>query len=486
MRDRTKELGNSDSDSENDEHRVFISSAANGSKDETEKNDAFFQATSEIRNSLQLLEAKVKQLESSQVKILTTPLPEEGIEVKEDEELVMSSVLSRMRRTQHGVLSKRFIELINQCNCAQGQYRESNVKRIKRQLQITGRSVTDDQFDEMLESGQTDIFTCNTLQDTQATKQALNEIEARHDEILKLEKSIVELHEMFTFLAMEVEAQVRSFGISRPSAPPKSPVSHVFMTFKALLHIPVPASSALCTARAHNILLRAACPLYRTCPQYPPPRSLPSVPHVPTISSSAQPALCTARAHNILLRAACPLYRTCPQYPPPCSLPSGASPRAFLSARASRLLALSSLPVPLVSSRFPLCPCLSFSSRFPLCPCLSSPRAFLSARASSPRAFLSARASRLLALSSLPVPLVSSRFPLCPCLSSPRAFLSARASRLLALSSLPVPLVSSRFPLCPCLSSPRAFLSALLLVASLSSPRAFLSARASLSRVPRA
>ncbi|CAN2388123.1 Belongs to the syntaxin family [Pristimantis euphronides] len=59
----------------------------------------------------------------------------------------------------------------------------------------------------MLESGQTDVFTCNILKDTQVTKQALNEIEARHEEILKLEKSIVELHDMFMYLSMEVEAQ---------------------------------------------------------------------------------------------------------------------------------------------------------------------------------------------------------------------------------------------------------------------------------------
>ncbi|KAG9467972.1 hypothetical protein GDO78_013955, partial [Eleutherodactylus coqui] len=70
-----------------------------------------------------------------------------------------------------------------------------------------GSNVTDEQFDEMLESGQTDVFTCNILKDTQITKQALNEIETRHEEILKLERSIVELHDMFTYLAMEVEAQ---------------------------------------------------------------------------------------------------------------------------------------------------------------------------------------------------------------------------------------------------------------------------------------
>lgn len=46
------------------------------------------------------------------------------------------------------------------------------------------------------------------MKDTQMTKQALNEIETRHSEILKLERSIQELHEMFTYLATEVELQV--------------------------------------------------------------------------------------------------------------------------------------------------------------------------------------------------------------------------------------------------------------------------------------
>ena len=47
------------------------------------------------------------------------------------------------------------------------------------------------------------------LSDAKATKQALNEIETRYEEIQKLEKSIRDLHDMFQYLAMEVEAQVR-------------------------------------------------------------------------------------------------------------------------------------------------------------------------------------------------------------------------------------------------------------------------------------
>lgn len=49
------------------------------------------------------------------------------------------------------------------------------------------------------------------------TRQALNEISARHSEIQQLERSIRELHEIFTFLASEVEMQVRAGAPSSPS-----------------------------------------------------------------------------------------------------------------------------------------------------------------------------------------------------------------------------------------------------------------------------
>lgn len=48
--------------------------------------------------------------------------------------------------------------------------------------------------------------------DSQMTKQALNEIETRHNEIIKLETSIRELHDMFVDMAMLVESQVQGRG----------------------------------------------------------------------------------------------------------------------------------------------------------------------------------------------------------------------------------------------------------------------------------
>lgn len=46
------------------------------------------------------------------------------------------------------------------------------------------------------------------ITETQQARQSLKDIEARHNDIMKLESSIRELHEMFMDMAMLVESQV--------------------------------------------------------------------------------------------------------------------------------------------------------------------------------------------------------------------------------------------------------------------------------------
>jgi len=49
--------------------------------------------------------------------------------------------------------------------------------------------------------------------ETQQAKQTLADIEARHADIIKLENSIRELHDMFMDMAMLVESQVMLSGL---------------------------------------------------------------------------------------------------------------------------------------------------------------------------------------------------------------------------------------------------------------------------------
>lgn len=55
------------------------------------------------------------------------------------------------------------------------------------------------------------------IMDSQISKQALSEIEGRHKDIVRLESSIKELHDMFVDIAMLVENQAWLRGELRAS-----------------------------------------------------------------------------------------------------------------------------------------------------------------------------------------------------------------------------------------------------------------------------
>lgn len=61
--------------------------------------------------------------------------------------------------------------------------------------------------------------------ETQQAKQTLADIEARHADIIKLENSIRELHDMFMDMAMLVESQVRSNSFMQIC--PAKPFAHL-------------------------------------------------------------------------------------------------------------------------------------------------------------------------------------------------------------------------------------------------------------------
>uniref|UniRef100_A0A8B9PUH9 Syntaxin-1A n=1 Tax=Apteryx owenii TaxID=8824 RepID=A0A8B9PUH9_APTOW len=107
----------------------------------------------------------------------------------------------------HSTLSRKFVEVMSEYNATQTDYRERCKGRIQRQLEITGRTTTSEELEDMLESGNPAIFSSGIIMDSNITKQALNEIETRHSEIIKLENSIRELHDMFMDMAMLVESQ---------------------------------------------------------------------------------------------------------------------------------------------------------------------------------------------------------------------------------------------------------------------------------------
>ncbi|XP_074868569.1 syntaxin-2 isoform X4 [Carettochelys insculpta] len=202
--------------------------------------DDFFQQVEELRNSIAKIAQNVEEVKKKHSIILSAPNPEgrtkeeledlnkeikkiankiraklKAIEQSfaQDGNVNRTSVDLRIRKTQHSVLSRKFVEVMTEYNETQNLFRERSKGRIQRQLEITGKTTTDEELEEMLESGNPSIFTSDIISDSQITRQALNEIESRHKDIMKLESSIRELHDMFMDMAMFVETQKMAFII---------------------------------------------------------------------------------------------------------------------------------------------------------------------------------------------------------------------------------------------------------------------------------
>lgn len=194
--------------------------------------DDFFTQAEDIRISIEKMEESITEIKKLYSTILSAPTSEQKTQddlealtneikkaannarnkLKSIEQQLASntderaSADLRIRKSQHAILAKRFVEVMTKYNEAQMDFRDKSKGRIARQLEITGKATTDDELEEMLEGGNAAVFTAGIM-DSKINQQALNEIEARHKDIMRLESSIKELHDMFMDIAMLVENQ---------------------------------------------------------------------------------------------------------------------------------------------------------------------------------------------------------------------------------------------------------------------------------------
>merc|ERR1712241_437249 len=198
------------------------------------KMDEFFAEVEDIRNSIDKIQANVEEVKRKHSAILSAPQTDDKMKqdlddmmadikktankvraklkvieqsIEADESVNKASADLRIRKTQHSTLSCKFVEVMTEYNRTQTDYRERCKNRIQRQLEITGRTTTDAELEDMLEQGNSAVFTQGIIMDTAQAKQTLADIEARHADIIKLETSIKELHDMFMDMAMLVESQ---------------------------------------------------------------------------------------------------------------------------------------------------------------------------------------------------------------------------------------------------------------------------------------
>ncbi|KAG7458505.1 hypothetical protein MATL_G00220930 [Megalops atlanticus] len=223
MKDRLQQLKETCDRDDTEEVQVAVDNAA--------FMDEFFSQIEEIRTSIDKIDENVVEVKKLYSVILSAPTSDQ--KTQDDLEAVTNEIKKlannarnklksiernletneervsadmRIRKSQHAILSRKFVEVMTKYNEAQVDFRERSKGRIQRQLEITGKVTTDEELEEMLEGGNAAVFTAGIV-DSGISKQALSEIEARHKDIVRLESSIKELHDMFVDIAMLVENQ---------------------------------------------------------------------------------------------------------------------------------------------------------------------------------------------------------------------------------------------------------------------------------------
>ncbi|XP_075254172.1 syntaxin-1A-like [Convolutriloba macropyga] len=170
-------------------HARMLSSEEPQDKDTNEVeelNGSIRREASDVRSTLKKMETETDKVEESNHDQVT-------VEV-------------RIRKIQQSTLSRNFIDTMTEYNRVQNVYRDGCKKRMKKQLDIMGKPHDDNELEEMIRTDNPNVFNQQLALDSKEGRKALTEVELRH-KILKLERSLQELHELFLDMARLVEQQ---------------------------------------------------------------------------------------------------------------------------------------------------------------------------------------------------------------------------------------------------------------------------------------
>ncbi|KAI9494440.1 t-SNARE, partial [Zychaea mexicana] len=129
---------------------------------------------------------------------------------------------AQIRRSQvTAALRKRFLETIQRYQDVERTYEQKYRQRVERQIRIVKPDATQEEVDRFIDSDDSPQVFAQSLMHATRTNQAravLSEVQTRHDDIKHIEKTIVELHQLFIDMQMLVEQQGETLTAAEQNA----------------------------------------------------------------------------------------------------------------------------------------------------------------------------------------------------------------------------------------------------------------------------
>lgn len=115
---------------------------------------------------------------------------------------------TRIRENLVNTLNRKFVDVCKDYQRTQQNYKGEIQKTVKRQLEIVKPDITNDEIDTVLRSGTTaGVLRSAILQAADPIKAAYADVADKYQDVLRLEQSVAELHQMFLDFALLTEQQ---------------------------------------------------------------------------------------------------------------------------------------------------------------------------------------------------------------------------------------------------------------------------------------
>jgi len=122
------------------------------------------------------------------------------------------SAKSQLRQNMYQTNIRKFHQVMNEYNSVSYEFKQALQERTRRQLKIVDSKITDDDIERIVESGQAnDVIRQALVSDN--LQNVVKDIEERHLDILKLERQVLEVYELFRDLANLVDLQQEQLDV---------------------------------------------------------------------------------------------------------------------------------------------------------------------------------------------------------------------------------------------------------------------------------
>ncbi|XP_067206592.1 syntaxin-1A-like isoform X2 [Linepithema humile] len=117
------------------------------------------------------------------------------------------SAYTRIKILQYTTMFQLFSEIMQDYNESLLRYHDKCLLLLQQQRSLLRREVTSQELSDMLDAQETSLFVDNILEDSKIARRQLSDIQSRHDDVLKLEKSLIEVRDIFAEMAFLIDKQ---------------------------------------------------------------------------------------------------------------------------------------------------------------------------------------------------------------------------------------------------------------------------------------